>query len=198
MFQYVNFINKNFIDNLNDDKVHQILVLGAGGFTVGLKDKKNQYTFLDIEKDLKKISEEFFLPEPLSENKRFVAQDAYLYMINTEQLYDIIVVDVYSSLHNIPEHFVTVDFFKKIKDHLVPGGIMLANIITSPSFENKFAKRVDNTLRQVFPAFLSRQVIGDFNPYGSGIDNIVYIFYNREPDNNFYTIDKNSAMYGQM
>ena len=198
MFKYVNFINKNFIDNLNDDKVYQILVLGAGGFTIGLNDKKNQYTFLDIEKNLKKIAEEFFLPDPLSENKQFMAQDAYLYMINTKQQYDIIIVDVYSSLHNIPEHFVTVDFFKKIKDHLSKNGIMLANIITSPSFENKFAKRIDNTLRQVLPRFLSRQVIGNFNPYSADTHNIIYIFYNRKTDDNFYTIDKNSAMYGQM
>lgn len=74
---------------------------------------------------------------------------------------------------------------------------MIANIITSPSFENKFAKRVDNTLRQVFPEFLSRQVIGDFNPYSEDVRNIIYIFYNRETDGSFYTIDKNSAMYGQ-
>ena len=163
-----------------------------------MNDKKNQYTFLDIEKNLKKIAEEFFLPDPLSENKQFMAQDAYLYMINTKQQYDIIIVDVYSSLHNIPEHFVTVDFFKKIKDHLSENGIMLANIITSPSFENKFAKRIDNTLRQVFPRFLSRQVIGNFNPYSADTHNIIYIFYNRKTDDNFYTIDKNSAMYGQM
>lgn len=197
MFKYVNFINNNFIDNLSDDKVHQILVLGAGGFTIGLNDKKNRYIFLDIEKDLKEIAEELFLPEPLPENKQFIAQDAYLYMINTKQQYDIIVVDVYSSLHNIPENFVTVDFFRKIRNHLTTDGIMIANIITSPSFENKFAKRVDNTLRQVFPEFLSRQVIGDFNPYSEDVRNIIYIFYNRETDDSFYTIDKNSAMYGQ-
>lgn len=81
IFDYIKFINDNFIKTMNDDNIYDILVLGAGGFTVGIDDTKNNYTFLDVEKNLRTITEEKFLQKPLSKNKKFVYQDAYLFML---------------------------------------------------------------------------------------------------------------------
>ena len=58
MFDYVNFINNNFIKPLDTNKMHSILVLGAGGFTIGLNDDINNYTFLDVEKDYWEFNEQ--------------------------------------------------------------------------------------------------------------------------------------------
>lgn len=202
MAPYVRYVNEVFLDNLPEDKTYNILVLGAGGFTAGIKDKRNNYVFLDVIKQLQEISEQNFLPEPLSPNKKFVAQDAYLYMLKTEEKFDFIFVDVYSSARNIPTNFVTADFFMLIKNHLTEDGIMVANVITSPSFKSKYAKRIDNTLRCVFKHSLSRQVVADekVNPYSDEWRNVLYIYYNNaeaEEDSTIYTIDKNSAVFGQ-
>ena len=195
MFSYMKFINTYVIDNLPKDKTNRILVLGGGGFTVGIDDTRNDYTFLDIERNLKKVSEESFLKSPLPPNKKFIAQDAYLYMLHLDEKFDVIVLDVYSSVHSIPLDFVSRDFLLQVKKHLNPDGIMVANIITSADFSNKFARRIDNTLRSVFPQYLTRQVI-DPDPK-TDLSNVIYIYYNRPPDNTVYTIDKNAAMYGQ-
>ena len=193
MFDYVNFINNNFINSLDKNKIHNILILGAGGFTIGLNDNINNYTYLDIEKDLQKISEEKFLHRKLGNNKKFMNQDAYLFMLNDKNMYDLIVVDVFSSLRSIPLNFVTADFFEMVKNHLKPKGIMIANIITSPNFSNKFSQRLDNTLRYVFKHNLNRQVLH----FNTDAANVEYVYYNLPEDNSIYTLDKSSAMYGQ-
>ena len=192
-FGYVKFINDNFIYNLAEDKIHDILILGAGGFTIGLEDNRNNYTFLDIEPSLQQISEEKFLKRKLGKNKKFIVQDAYLFMINNTNKYDVIILDIFSSLNNVPLNFVTTNFFTMVKDHLKPNGVMVANIITSPNFANKFSKRVDNTLRHVFPHYLNRQVI----QHNLELSNVEYVYYNYPTDNTIYTLDKSSAMYGQ-
>lgn len=200
MFEYINYINNVFIKSLPANKTHNILVLGAGGFTVGKDDTRNNYVFLDVVHNLKEISERYFLKEPLTGNKTFIAQDAYLYMINDKKKYDLILVDVYSSLHDIPVNFVTIDFFKTVKEHLNENGVMLANIITSPSFKSKYATRLDNTLRSVFPNYLSRQILSSknaYNPYSEDKKNILYIYFNYPADNTVYTLNKNSAVFGQ-
>ena len=195
---YVRFINDNLIDTMPKDRIHKILVLGAGGFTVGLHDTHNQYVFVDIEKNLPDVTKERFLEQPLTDNKKFEFADAYLFMLNSDEKYDLIVVDVYSAIQSIPENFVTADFFTLVKTHLADNGIMAANIITSASFDNEFSRRIDNTLRYVFKNYLSRQIINTFNPYNSLLSNVMYLYYNRqEVDNVIYTIDKNSALYGQ-
>ena len=193
MFDYIKFINNQIIAKLDDKKVHNILVLGAGGFTVGIDDHKNNYTFLDVEKNLQTISEDKFLENPLGKNKKFIYQDAYLFMLNDKNKYDLIVVDVYSSVQSIPLNFVTANFFNMVKEHLNEGGIMVANIITSPDFKNKFSQKLDNTLRAVFTNNLNRQVLH----YNNELSNVEYIYYNYQSDDEIYTLNKSSAMYGQ-
>ena len=196
-FEYINFINKTFIQNLPKTHPHQILILGAGGFTIGLDDTFNQYTFLDIEKDLQKISEQHFLEKPLTPNKKFLFQDAYLFLLNDKNSYDLIIVDVYSAVQSIPLNFTTTNFFKLVKAHLNLGGIMIANIITSPNFNNAFSKRIDNTLREALGNTLQRTIVQSYNPYSDDLTNIEYIYYHIPKDDTVYTLNKNTSFYDQ-
>lgn len=197
MFDYIRYINKTFVASLPQDTPRDILVLGAGGFTIGLKDSFHRYVFLDIEKDLKNISEREFLKKPLTPNKTFVAQDAYDYLLRTKEKFDLIVVDVYAAVQSIPLNFTTVDFFELVQKHLKPAGIMVANIITAPNFSTAFSRRIDNTLRFVFRQYLDRHVLQDFKAYGQTLTNVVYAYYNLVPDHNIYKLDQNAALYGQ-
>ncbi len=196
-FEYINFINQTFIDKLPKENPADILILGAGGFTIGIEDTYHQYTFLDIEKDLQKISEDLFLDKPLSQNKKFIARDAYLFLLNDTKQYDLIVVDVYSALQSIPMNFTTLNFFKLVKAHLKQGGIMIANIITSPNFKNAFSKRIDNTLREALGSTLQRTIIQPYNPYADELKNVEYIYYNLPQDDVVYTLNKNTSFYDQ-
>lgn len=148
---------------LNASPPKEILIIGAGGFTFGHEDKHNTYTFVDIDEDLKDIAEKYILREPIGENKTFVAKPARGFIHETDKKFDVIYLDAYRGGAAIPEQLVTREFFQSVRDRLTDNGIVIANMILSPSFENEYTRNVDNTFRSVFPHF-SRHVIPPFDP----------------------------------
>ena len=195
-FSYINFINDNFIRTIPKDKTKDILVIGAGGFTVGVDDARNNYIYVDVDKNLKRITEENFLKEKLSPNKKFVVQDANQFLKESRHKYDIIVLDTYSSLQYIPMELVTREYFERAKNNLKEGGILLLNAIVSPNFGDDFAMNLDNTLRSVFKNNLRSQVVRYFDAWKQGTrGNVVYVYYNRPNSGKIYTINKNPSFY---
>lgn len=193
---YINYINDNFVYSMPRWKMHKILVLGAGGFTVGLNDNFNYYTFVDIERDLKDISEKHFLKQKLSSNKRFVVQDASQFLKNTNEKYDLIILDVYSNSFQIPEGFITIEFMERLKSKVADNGIIVMNVIAKPDFSNNFSQVFDNTFHKVFTKNTQRQVIGYISPWERSYDaNILYIYYNRDNEGRVYTINKTPVIY---
>lgn len=193
---YINYINDMFLYSMPTDRRRKVLVLGAGGFTAGLRDAFNEYTFVDIERTLKDISEKHFLNKKLGPNKRFVVQDASQFLKNTPEMYDVIILDVYSNSFQVPEGLITAEFMQRIKSRVAPNGVIIMNMITSVSFQDKYTRVFDNTFHTVFPHNTSRQVIGYINPWmPNDIANVLYIYYNRENDGRIYTINKTPVIY---
>jgi predicted membrane-bound spermidine synthase len=197
-YPYVKYINNIFITPIQQAAVgnpKKILVIGAGGFTIGLADKFNHYTFVDIDPKLKNIAEKYLIQEPLSRNKKFVAESARAFLHRTLHHYDLIVVDTYTHIVSVPMETTTREFLLEVKQHLHKNGIVVVNQIMSPDFNNKFSVRYNNVFASVFPVY-TRQVLGDFNPWATkeNLSNVLYIYYNR-PDINdkmVYTDDRNT------
>lgn len=194
-FEYVRYVEDNFIETLPKDSVKDVLILGAGGFTMGDGDTVNNYTFLDIDKSLLKISEEQFLKKKLSANKKFVVEDANQFLKDSISKYDLIVLDTYSSMGIIPMDLITHEYFARVKNNLKEGGIVVMNILTSPNFSDAFAINLDNTIRSVFKDNLSRQVIGNFDAWKHQRSNVIYVYYNRPDTGRIYTANKNAVFY---
>jgi len=201
-FEYINYINDYFINPRISDgaKPLDILVVGAGGFTLGLEDKYNNYTFVDIDPDLKDVAEKYFLNSELSPNKKFVASSARAFLHNDGRKYDLVVVDVYSNLRSIPMECITREFLLDIKNILKENAIVVVNVISSPSFADKFTVRYYNTFASVFPVF-TRQIVqlhndADLLKKNNNMTdrNILYIYNNSKYiyDNSIYTDNKNS------
>ncbi|MDW2958392.1 MAG: fused MFS/spermidine synthase [Alphaproteobacteria bacterium] len=195
--EYVNYLNNNFIYTMPSGKKHKVLVLGAGGFTLGLKDTQNEYTFVDIEHTLKDVSEKYFLGQKLGKNKKFIVADASQFLKNTDTQYDFILLDVYSNSYQVPEGLITAEFMERLKSRIAPNGIIAMNMIVNPNFNDKYSRVFDNTFNAVFPYNTTRQVIGYFNPWTQKDDpsNVVYIYYNIENDGRIYTINKTPVIY---
>ena len=194
LFPYIRYIEQNFIKNLPQQKISNILILGAGGFTLGRDDDQNTYTYVDVDKVLLPLSEKYFLKEKLGANKKFVVQDANQFLKEDTTKYDLIVLDTYSSARVIPSDLVTKEYFQRVKNHLKSNGIVVMNLITDAAFKTDFSMNLDNTLRSVFPFNLSRQVIGEINPWQ--IDepkNLIYVYYHHANPQKIYTINKNSS-----
>lgn len=155
--EYIEFGERIVIKSIPKDALPKdILIIGAGGFTFGHNDLKNNYIYLDIDKDLKEISEKYLLKEKLQDNKIFYPVPARAYLARTDKKFDIILLDAYLGGLSIPEHLVTQEFFLEIKNHLNDKAILVTNFIVSPNFNNLFSKNIDNTMRSVFP-YLSRR-----------------------------------------
>lgn len=200
-FAYVDYINRNVIKYIKEgEKVYSILIIGAGGFTIGIDDDKNEYVYVDIDKSLKRVSEEHFLKQKLGENKKFepVPARSYLYdAIREGKKFDLIVVDAYLGARTIPEHLVTQEFYYDIRKSLTEEGIMVANFISSSNFSTAFSLKIDNTLRRVFP-HLTRQIMEDYNVWDKSNPlnaNILYIFHNRKNDLDGYYSDNINRLH---
>ena len=197
MAEYIDYLNTNFIYNMPSDKIYKILVLGAGGFTLGLNDTRNDYTFVDIEHTLKDVSEKHFLNQKLSPNKKFIVADASQFLKNTPEQYDFILLDVYSNSYQVPESLITAEFMERLKSRIAPNGTVAMNMIVSPEYDDKYSRVFDNTFHTIFPHNTTRQVIGYFNPWTEidGPANVLYIYHNIENDGRIYTINKTPVIY---
>lgn len=206
-FEYIEYLNRTIIAPIKGQR-KKILVIGAGGFTLGLEDKTNLYTFIDIDPDLKKVAEEHFLPEALGKNKVFIPASARAYLAATHDQFDFILIDAFTNRISIPMECTTAEFFQSVKGHVKRGGIVAANIIARPDFSDPFSLRIHRTFTAVFP-LSSRQIIQNYNawtgqqvlkgkkkPAGSAAyyTNIIYTYYDRADvdDKTIYTDDKNT------
>jgi len=177
-----------------------ILVIGAGAFTFGHNDKNNNYTYIDIDRDLKEVAEEYVLREPIGDNKIFIPKPARAFLQESKEKYDLIYLDTYLGGARIPEHLVTKEYFEQVKNHLKDSGILMTNFILSPNFKSKLSRNLDNTFRYVFP-HSSRVVIKEqyqlWSENTTQVANVAYIY--RHQDNykkgHIYTDNKNTVFY---
>ncbi len=146
----------------------EILVLGAGGFTLSAEQEKgNHFTYVDIDPDIKEVVEDHFL-RPIS--GEFVAADARTFLNETSKKFDVIISDVYSNKTSIPTHLVTKEYWTQIRNALQPGGVAILNIIARPTLEDDYSRRMDNTIRSEF----RRCMVAPFK-YSDEVSNIIYL-----------------------
>jgi predicted membrane-bound spermidine synthase len=125
-----------------------ILVLGAGGFTLSHREPSNHYTYVDIDPKIRDIAEQRFLKEPILGS--FIVDDARRFVRTTDLRFDAVVVDVYSSHTSIPGHLVTREFWQDTRRTLTPQGVMLANLILDGRLETPYARNLLSTIESVY------------------------------------------------
>lgn len=200
-YAYVFYAEQHFLYPLMDEDRPKadILVIGTGGFTFGLEDEKNDYTYVDIDASLKDVAEQDFLKRPLAPNKKFVAEDARAFLAHQTKKYDLVMLDTYSGLVTIPEYLLTREYFQQVKNVMKDGGVMIANIIAAPQFEDRLSRHMDNTIRSVFP-HVNRQIPSpDYEIWDNNgqyeTTNVLYSYKKNAEENAsmIYTDDKNQS-----
>ena len=126
----------------------QILVLGAGGFSLSHQEPSNHYTYVDIDPSIQAIAQTHFLKGPI--NGRFVAADARHFVDTTDQRFDAIVVDVYSSRNSIPSHLATREFWAGLRRPMNPGAALVANLILDGRLNSAYARNLLATIESVY------------------------------------------------
>jgi len=125
-----------------------VLVLGAGGFTLSHGEPLNRYTYVDIDPAIKAVAETHFLKKPI--NGQFVAGDARNYVDTTDQRFAAIVIDVYSSHNSIPSHLATREFWAALRRPMQPGAVLVANLILDGRMESAYARNLLATIESVY------------------------------------------------
>lgn len=88
---------------------------------------------------------------------RVFTADARPWLASTHRRFDVIVVDAYRQPY-VPFYLATREFFRIVRSHLRPGGIVALNVATVPG-DHRLARDVAGTLRTVFPQVLTWQAL---------------------------------------
>ena len=145
--RYVAHLRQILLDDLGFTG-REILVLGAGGFTLSLGETRNHYTYVDIDPAIRRIAEEKFLGEAaLGE---FIVDDARHFVASSERRFDAVVVDVYSAHSSIPGHLVTREFWQGTRRVLTGEGVMIANLILDARLETPYARNLLATIESIY------------------------------------------------
>lgn len=145
--RYIKHLRQILLDDLGF-KDKEILVLGAGGFTLSHLEPLNRYTYVDIDPAIRDIAEKHFLKEP--SRGEFIVDDARRFVATSERRFDAVVVDVYSSHTSIPSHLVTREFWAGTRRVLKADGVLLANLILDGKLETPYARNLLATIDSVF------------------------------------------------
>lgn len=201
-YPYIEFAERQGIDPIREaNPPRDVLVIGAGGFTLGFEDERNNYIYVDIDPDLLETAEKYILKDKIKKNKTFLVEEARAFLTRSKRegkKFDVIFLDAYLGGASIPEHLITQEFFMQIKDSMKDKGILITNFIASPNFADRMSRSIDNTIRSVMP-HVSRVVMSDkylpFNDNPSILANVSYIYRHEEKYDPgvIYTDDKNTV-----
>lgn len=145
--RYVERIRRLLVEDLGL-RQRDILVLGAGGFTLSHRETANRYTYVDIDPAIRDLAQQHFLREPMAGT--FLAEDARTFVTRTAQIFDAVVVDVYGSHTAIPGHLVTLGFWSSLRRVVAPQGVVVANLLLDASLESDHARHLLATIERVY------------------------------------------------
>jgi spermidine synthase len=92
--------------------------------------------------------------------------DARPFLRSTRARYDLIVVDAYHQPY-VPFYLATREFFRLVREHLAPGGIVLLNVATVPG-DTRLVRAIGGTLATELPQVLSWPAL-EFNTFLLGL-----------------------------
>ena len=125
------------------------LVLGAAGMTLGRSAPcALDIAFVDIDPAQERIAA-LFLEGPAAASGAFAAGDARAFLRNDPGGWPAIVVDTYSNPRTLPQHLLTVEFYRLARSRLAEGGSLYVNHLSWPD-DALFRTRAERTLRSVF------------------------------------------------
>ena len=149
---YIEWIEDRVYERARRHGPLRVLVVGAGGFTFGRGRRADlaEIVYADVDGRLGEAARAFLGAPPRS--GAYVAEDGRAYLLRRDAAFDAVVLDAYADRATIPAHLVTREFFALARSRLAAdGGTLYLNLIAPPDPE-RFATRIERTLRSVFAA----------------------------------------------
>jgi len=137
---------------LLDRPVRSLLVIGDGGGTIprafGRFYPRVQVDGVELDADVTAAGRRYL---GLGDNPRLVTHtaDGRAFLARSSRRWDMVVVDAYRQPY-IPFHLATAEFFRLVRDHLAPGGVVALNVAATPH-DRRLARALGTTLHAEFP-----------------------------------------------
>lgn len=170
--EYTKYFHAGKVFNPDFQKV---LFIGGGGFS-GPKNflatyPNTQIDVVEIDPDIISAAKNYF---KVSENPRLriFNEDARSFLANTDEKYDLIILDAFSKYY-VPFHLMTLEYFETLEDRLESDGVIVSNLIgTTKGDTSNLVRSVYKTMDQVFPTVYAFKTRG----YDSiSVQNIMFV-----------------------
>lgn len=152
-----------FLTRTDTKNAQDVLILGMGSGTYARQLLRyrpgTKVTGVEIDQKITDLAHQYFqLPSevPVAE------YDGRAYLNETDQKYDVIMVDAYQDI-TIPFQMSSVEFFQSVRSHLKPGGVMVVNLNMHGTEEGGIADWLSDTVASVFPEVMTIDVPGNTN-----------------------------------
>ncbi|MDP3771032.1 MAG: fused MFS/spermidine synthase [bacterium] len=132
----------------------RVLILGNAGGTIGnlmqrfFPRRSFAITGVEIDPAVTAITAAHFPPPPHPYS--IVHADSRAFVRQSNEQYDIVVVDAYTNQLTIPPHLASVEFFQLLKQRISPTGMVVANV-NAPHAESPLFRTIAQTMADVFP-----------------------------------------------
>ena len=127
---YDNFFDAFKLIELEKYSIENVLILGLGLGSIPTMLEKNfekqyNYTAIEIDESVIYLASKYALPQ-LTSNIQTICTDAFAYVMQTEEQFDMICMDVFLD-DVVPDFFEEDIFLEKLKTLVKPTGILLFN-----------------------------------------------------------------------
>ena len=143
------------IPPLLDRPLERVAILGnAAGTTaraLGVYYPDAYVDGVELDPAVSRVGRRYFA---MGENRRLTVHDADArpFLRSTDSMYDLIVVDAYRQPY-VPFYLATREFFRLVREHLAPGGIVALNVAAVPD-DKRLVRAVGTTLAAELPQVL--------------------------------------------
>ena len=128
-----------------------ILILGMGTGTFAQECQRYfpraRITGVEIDEKITELAHRYF---DLSEDIPVTTYDGRAFLQGDKGQYDVILVDAYQDI-TIPFQMSSLEFFRLVKDHLVPDGVMAVNMNMRAKGEGNINAALTDTIGALFP-----------------------------------------------
>ncbi|MEM8527042.1 MAG: fused MFS/spermidine synthase [Bacteroidota bacterium] len=162
---YTNFYQAFHQVQLPDNQ-RDVLLLGFGlGSIPRMLEQRFQkhyhYTAVELDESVLYLAQKYTLPQ-LTSPIETICTDAYAYVLQSKQQYDLICMDVFLD-DTIPEQFQTVEYLQALKQLLLPDSVLLYNCLAAKK-EDQLASQqfYEKQFLAVFPEGTYLQVDGNW------------------------------------
>lgn len=173
---------KQILDHNSKTKNQNVLVLGTGVYQFAkLDNSKIHFTYLDDAHNTLPSACTYL--SILSKGNNLVVGKEHS-LANQTRKFNVVIANVFPNNQAITPMLLSYQYLLEIRGVLSDDGVAIINALARPTLSDLYSKRVDNTIRAVFPSCMGIPLA-----YNNQLTNIIYVCQksDEERDNTIYS-----------